>query len=43
MIDYKCFGPDDDFDEETATPREKAQQWWGDPDVNPNTGRRDDD
>jgi hypothetical protein len=36
---YKMFGPDPDFDEENSTPEERAQEWWGDPDVNPNTGR----
>ena len=35
---YKMYGPDPDFDEETASDREKAQQWWGDDTVDPNTG-----
>lgn len=38
---YQMFGLDPDFDEENATREEKAQQWWGDPDVNPDTGRED--
>ena len=40
---YQMFGPDPDFDEENATDSEKAQEWWGDPDVNPHTGRDYDD
>lgn len=36
------LGPDPDFNEETASRKEKAQEWWGDPDVNPYTGVPDD-
>lgn len=32
-------GPDPDFDEENSTDEERAQEWWGDPDVDPYTGR----
>lgn len=31
MIKYQALGPSEDDSE--------AQRWWGDPDVNPDTGR----
>ena len=43
MIIQKAFGPSSDFDEENASDSEKANEWWGDPDVDPNTGRDKDD
>lgn len=42
---YAMPAPDPNFKEERATEKEKAQEWWGNPDVNPYTGRdyEDDD
>jgi len=37
MTNYK-LNPSD-FDDETASDSERAVEYWGDPDVNPDTGK----
>lgn len=43
MIKYHTFGPSEDFDEDNASNSEKSTEWWGDPDVDPSTGREYED
>lgn len=39
MTNDPISGFDPDFDEDNATDSEKAEEWWGNPDVDPYTGR----